>query len=277
MHSRGSGDLRRTWYVGRRGMGSRELVLLAWLSLAGGCTTGVLHGLDEPAANEALAALERAGIGADKALEDGSASAAGGQTAAFVLRVSRGDAPRALDVLRVLGLPRERHHGFAEVYGRPSLVPTHSEERARYTEARAGEIERTLETADGVTGARVHLVLEEADPLSLEAKPRATARAAVLIKSARGRTPLAETDVQKLVAGSVPGLDPSAVAVVVTPAPEPTQAALGPLAAVGPLRVTPASRALLLTVFAVGLAVIALLAALLLVAVRRARQPAPEA
>jgi len=38
--------------------------------------------------------------------------------------------------------------------------------------------------------ARVHLVLEEADPLSLEGKPRAGARAAVLVKAAVGRAPL---------------------------------------------------------------------------------------
>lgn len=233
----------------------------------GGCTTGVLHGLDESAANEALAALERAGIGAEKAPEEG------GQTPAFALRVSRGDAARALDVLRVRGLPRERRHGYAEVYGQASLIPTASEERARYLEATAGEIERTLETAEGIISARVHLVLEEPDPLSLEGKPRTSARAAVLIKAAQGRTPLAEADVQKLVAGSVPGLDPRAVAVVVTAAPESSEGNLGPLAAVGPLRVTPSSRAPLIMAFAVGLGIIGLLATLLLVSLRRRAPP----
>ncbi|MBC8132893.1 MAG: secretion protein, partial [Deltaproteobacteria bacterium] len=143
----------------------------------GGCSTGVLHGLDEAAANESLAALERAGIGAEKVAE------AGGQTSGFALQVSRGDAARALDVLRVRGLPRERRHGYAEVYGQASLIPTASEERARYLEATAGEVERTLETAEGIISARVHLVLEEVDPLSMEGKPRTTARAAVLIKA----------------------------------------------------------------------------------------------
>ena len=246
-----------------RGSARIVLVLLAWAG--GGCTTGVLHGLDEPAANEALAALERAGIGAEKTGEEGGQAANG----AFALRVSRGDAARALDVLRVRGLPRERRHGFAEVYGQASLIPTPSEERARYLEATAGEIERTLETAEGIVSARVHLVLEEVDPLSMDGKPRTGARAAVLIKAAQGRTPLAESDVQKLVAGSVPGLDPRAVAVVVTAAPESTEGSLGPLASVGPLRVTPSSRAPLITVFAIALGVIGLLATLLLVSLRR--------
>ena len=230
---------------------------------AGGCTTGVLHGLDEPAANEALAALERAGIGAEKVTEEL------GQGPGFALRVPRGDATRALDVLRVRGLPRERRHGFAEIYGQPSLIPTASEERARYLEATAGEIERTLEIAEGVVSARVHLVLEEADPLSLEGKPRAGARAAVLVKAAVGRAPLSEADIQKLVAGSVPGLTASAVAVVVTAAPTPSEASLVPLAAVGPFRVTPSSRAPLIGMFALALAVIGILAGLLFLSLRR--------
>jgi type III secretion protein J len=246
---------------------TRALLGMALLAGLGGCTTGVLHGLDEPAANEALAALERAGIGAEKVADEGIGG--GGQSAAFALRVPRGDATRALDVLRVRGLPRERRHGFAEVYGQPSLIPTASEERARYLEATAGEIERTLETAEGIISARVHLVLEEPDPLSLEGKPRTGARAAVLVKAAEGRAPLTEADIQKLVAGSVPGLDPRAVAVVVTAAPTSVEASLGPLAAVGPFRVTPSSRAPLIVMFALALGVIGILATLLLVSLRR--------
>jgi type III secretion protein J len=230
------------------------------------CTTGVLHGLDEPAANEALAALERAGIGAEKVADEG------GQGISFNLRVARGDAALALDALRVHGLPRGRRHGFAEVYGQASLIPTPSEERARYLEALGGEIERTLETAEGVLSARVHLVLEEADPLSPDGKPRTTARAAVLIKAAQGRLPLAEADVKKLVSGSVPGLDPQAVAVVVTAAPRPSEPGSTALASVGPLRVTPSSRPLLLTMLGLGLGLIGLLGTLLLITVRR-RQP----
>ena len=252
----------------RRARGLLVAVLLAGGAGTGtGCTTGVLHGLDEPAANEALSALERAGIGAEKLVEEGM------QGARFAIRVSQGDAARALDVLRVRGLPREGRHGFAEVYGQPSLIPSPSEERARYLEASAGEIERTLETAEGVVTARVHLVLEEPDPLSLEGKPKAAARAAVLIKAAQGTMPLREADVQKLVAGSVPGLDPHAVAVVVTAAPESSEESLGPLASVGPLRVTPSSRAPLVTAVAAALILIGGLATLLLVSLRRRSPP----
>lgn len=222
------------------------------------CSTPIRHGLDEPAANEVMTALERAGIGAEKVRDDAS-----GPTA-FAVRVAQGDAVRALDVLHTLGLPRGRRTGFAEIYGQPSLVPTATEERARYLEALAGEIERTLETVDGVVSARVHLVLEEADGLG--EKPKSPAQAAVLLKTRAGPL-LKEAEVQKLVAGSVPGLAPSAVAVVSTPAVEIPGA--GELAPVGPLRVTPGTRSVLVTALFVVLGVLALLAALLLFTARR--------
>jgi type III secretion protein J len=234
-----------------------------------GCSSNLLHGIDERAANETIAALEHGGIATEKVIDDAS-------PATFTVRVARGDAAKALSLLRSLGLPRDRRHGFAEVYGQPSLIPSASEERARYLDALGGEIERTLETADGVVSARVHLVLEETDPLAVDPKPRTAARAAVLLKARGGRAPLSEADVQKLVAGSVPGLLPSAVAVVVTSAPDATEGVPSALAAVGPLRVTSGSRPLLVAAIIVGLAVLALLAVLLMLTARRlARSASP--
>jgi type III secretion protein J len=198
----------------RVGTGPGRCVALAALGLlvvlGGACSTNILHGIDERAANDAARALERAGIGAEKVVENGGGT--GGASARFTLRVARGD---------------------------------------------------------GVVSARVHLVLEEDDPLAPDAKPRATARAAVLLATRPGRTPLAREDVQRLVAGSVSGLDASAVAVVVTAAPATPDDDAAALAAVGPLRATPGSRSLLVGALATGLGVLALLAALLLVTARR--------
>ena len=256
----------------REGTGTRHataVALGALLALGGACSTNILHGIDERAANDAARALERAGIGAEKVAEDNVATGNGAGGARFTLRVSTGDGARALDLLRALGLPREPRHGFPETYGQPSLIPTPSEERARYVDALAGEIERTLEGVDGVVSARAHVVLEEEDPLAVDAKPRAGARAAVLLTTLPGRTPLAREDVQRLVAGSVAGLDAAAVAVVVTGAAAAEPAGATTLTAVGPLRVTPGSRALLVGALAAGLGLLALLATLLLVTARR--------
>ena len=248
----------------RRGGATATATLLLAL-LGTGCSTNILHGIDERAANDTTGALERAGIGAEKVADDGPT--AGGRS--YTVRVARGDGARAVDLLRALGLPRDRRRGFAETYGQPSLIPTPSEERARYLDATAGEIERTLETVDGVVSARVHLVLEESDPLALDGKPAGGARAAVLIKARPGAAPLSEADVRTLVAGSVAGLDPAAVGVVVTPAAAPDQVAGASLAALGPLRITPGTRPVLVGAMVAALALLALLAALLLVTARR--------
>ena len=232
------------------------------VALAIGCSTPIQHGLDETTANEVLTALERGGIEASKARDDSNGEV-------FVISVPKVHALRALQLLQSLGLPRGQRAGFGEVYKQASLVPTPTEERARYLEALAGEIERTLETVDGVVAARVHLVLPEPDPLAVDGKPRVAAQAAVLLKVRPTPAALREADVQKLVAGSVAGLLPEAVAVVVTPATEaPSQRAPG-LASVGPLQVDPASRNLLAGILLGGLAVIATLAILLFLTARR--------
>src|SRR3954447_27050924 len=95
----------------------RALVLLLALGLPA-CGTPIRHGLDEPAANEVMAALERAGIAAEKVRDETAVGPPGGG-AAFVVRVADEDAVRALDLLHSLGLPRGRRTGFAEVYAQP--------------------------------------------------------------------------------------------------------------------------------------------------------------
>jgi type III secretion protein J len=232
-----------------------------------GCTVPVQHGLDEASANEVVTALERAGIGAEKAHAEGPSTGAG---PSFSVEVSGADVARALEHLRAVGLPRGQRKGLAETYAQPSLVPSATEDRARYVEALGNEIERTLETVDGVVSARVHLVLAESDPFASDAKVRVPAQAAVLLKIRTDAvTPLGEADVQRLVAGSVPGLAPAGVAVVVTKAPEAAPGGEAALVALGPLRVSPGSRATLIAGAGALLAVVAGLAMLLLMQTRK--------
>jgi type III secretion protein J len=240
-------------------IGRRCLWLLAVLTLA--CSAPIQQGLDEGAANEIVTSLERAGIGASKDRDEAGA---------FAVNVARTDAVRAIDLMRSLGLPRGRRGGFGEVYKQPSLLPTLTEERARYVEALGGEIARTLESVEGVVSARVHLVLPEPDPMAVDGKPRVAAQAAVLLKSRAGRpAPIGEADVQKLVAGSVPGLLPASVVVVFTATPPaPSDAGVG-LWSWGPLRMTPGSRNIVFALAAAAVVAIGILAGLLLVLARR--------
>jgi len=112
--------------------------------------------------------------------------------------------------------------------------------------------------------------LPEPDPLSVDGKPRVAAQAAVLLKTRAGRpAPIGEPDVRKLVAGSVPGLEPSAVAVVVTPAAEISAAPGVAMVAFGPLRMTADSKSTFVVGLGAACALIALLAGLVFVLSRR--------
>ena len=93
----------------RREIGA-ALALAAVLAVAAGCSTNILHGIDERAANDATAALERAGIGAEKVADEGSS----GSGASYTIRVAHGDGTRALESAARAGVaPRQatRLHG----------------------------------------------------------------------------------------------------------------------------------------------------------------------
>jgi type III secretion protein J len=204
---------------------TRTALLTATVLLLSGCgEEELLHGLDEAQANEVLVALDEAGIAADKAREEG---ADGGWT----VRVASAEAPRAHQILAERELPRARPAGFAEVFGKGSMVPTPTEEHAMYLHALAGELARSVEAIDGVVEARVHLGLGQPDPLRPGARPEA--RAAVLVRcrpAACATVRGLERGIQSLVAGATEGLSPDLVSVVVTQAAEAPRAAAQPQA-----------------------------------------------
>jgi len=245
----------------------------SWLVLAAvvvGCSgVDVQGGLEERQANLAMVALDQAGIAAEKVREEGS------RTPTYRLRVPRADVAQALKVLRSHELPRETPKGVLEVLGQPSLIPTATQERALHVSALGGELARTIETIDGVLAARVHLSLPDDNPLR-EAERRSHPSASVLIKARPGTT-LATDDVKRLVAGSVDGLDPARVSVVVTVAHAAPQLQGADLAAVGPFRVARASRGPLLATLVTALAAIIGLCGLLVVLALRGSRAARRA
>ncbi len=158
---------------------SRVHRALAALLLACGCSGSeeILHGLEEPQANQVLVALDDGGIGGRKERPDGA-------EAGWTVLVPAGAAGRAQRLLADRELPRPRAPGFGEVFGKGSMVPSAAEERALYLHALAGELSRSVEAIDGVLEARVHLALPEPSPLRVE--PALPPRAAVLVKSLPG-------------------------------------------------------------------------------------------
>jgi type III secretion system YscJ/HrcJ family lipoprotein len=190
-------------------------------------------GLDEADASQAVVALEKGGIAAEKEKDPDHENA-------YRVLVSKDDAASALGVLSQEGLPPREAPGVLDALGRGTMVPSRLTEQAKLVAGTSGELERTLRAVDGVVSVRVHLAVPPRDPLALEEK-KPEASASVLIRHRGVAPPLALAEIQRLVAGAVPGLAPSEVSVVLTPTPARTRLAERELARFGPITVTRAS------------------------------------
>jgi type III secretion protein J len=189
-----------------------SLALTTSLSACGG-SKDIVHGLDEFEANEILVVLESKNISADKTKEEG-------RVVAYTVVVSEGDSREAMKILVDNHLPRARSQGLKETYGAGSggLIPTKSEEKAKYLMAVQGEIERKLKTLPGIVQAHVSVVQPDKDiirDLDTPAPP-STASVAVVYNAVddRGSASVSLDDVRSLVAASVEDLKPANVQVV---------------------------------------------------------------
>ena len=229
------------------------------------CSEPIQHGLDERQANEIQSVLVERGLDAEKLVEPG-------KKPTWCIQVPSEQATDAVRILSELGLPRPRAEGLAEVFGKGSLVPSPTEERALYQEAISGELVRTLESVDGVASARVHLVLP------LPPRPGAApqpAKASAFLKVRPGaaeRVNLMKEDLRALVAGSVENLGADQVTLVVSEVATAVPARPGPASSssLPPLRVAVAGLGGTVTLLSLALVWLAL-------RLRRERARAAEA
>jgi type III secretion protein J len=163
--------------------------------------------------------------------------------------------------MRDEALPRPKSSGVLDAVGKGALVPSEAAEHAEVTAGIAGDLERTLESTEGVLSARVHLSVPEAEPFAREpSRPRPSA--SVLLEHQGAAPPIAVDSVQRLVAGAVAGMLPSDVAVVTISRPAPADAPpLSVMSRVGPIAVARGSARALQAALVVLLGLIATLAA----------------
>ncbi len=203
----------------------RTLAAVALLLALAGCKAGLYSGLNEPEANDIVAALSAQGIDARKEHLEG---------ADWQVQVDEDRLGPALAVLRAQGLPHERFATMGEMFQKQGLVSTPAEERMRYIYAVSQELSQTLRSIDGVVEARVHVVIPENDPLSDKVRPSS---AAVFIKHRPDvDLRLLVPAVKDLVAHSIEGLGYDQVSLSLFPA-QPVamaNATTGPAAAADP-------------------------------------------
>lgn len=245
---------------------SSVLGLTAAALLCLGCDATIASGLDESQANQILVALDAQGIGAHK-----ERLASGVDETRWEVAVAPDDVGRALAVMRTADLPRKPERGIEEVFGEGSLVPTATEERARYASALAGELARSIESIDGVLDARVHVAIPERRDFALDDEPLRP-RASVLVKHAAGREAPASQAVQALVSGAVHGMRPEDVAVVAVPGPAASVRGGPNLVHIGPIAVSQGSASVLKVVLGATLALNLILAIALIVTLTRRRR-----
>lgn len=211
----------------------------AWLTccvlatLLTGCNVPIAAGLDENDANHALVALEKSGVAAEKDRDPESEGR-------WRVSVARDDASSAAGILSSESLPPAPSPGLLDTLGQGSIVPSRASEQAKFVAGISGELERSLRSLDGVVSVRVHLAIPEKDSLSPEeAAPPASA--SVLLRHRGSAPPIAVNDIQRLVAGAVPGLTATQVSVIASPVPLPPRLPERELSRFGPVTVTRAS------------------------------------
>jgi type III secretion system YscJ/HrcJ family lipoprotein len=211
------------------GVGRRFLALATGLWLVG-CNVPIAAGLDESDANHAVVALEKNGVAADKDRDPESEGR-------WRVSVARDDASSAAGILSSESLPPPASPGLLDTLGQSSIVPSRASEQAKFVAGVAGELERSLRSLDGVVSVRVHLAVPVQDALAPEETPTLPS-ASVLLRHRGAAPPIAASDVQRLVAGAVPGLSPNQVSVVTVPVPTAERPAERELSRFGPVTVT---------------------------------------
>jgi type III secretion protein J len=185
----------------------RNLPLLLILAA---CRSQIQHGLDERDANEIVSVLAGRGFDARKEPEKG-------KKPTWAIDVDDDRAAEALRVLTELKLPRPARTTTRDVAAQSGLIETPGTERLRQMEALEGDIEQTLETMDGVVSAGVEIVVPApARPGQVPSPSKASALLRVHPESLE-RITQQRTQLKELIAGSVEGLKPDDVALVVDP------------------------------------------------------------
>ena len=159
----------------------------------------VLTGLDPATTGKITSTLDAKGIGY-KLENNGTA-----------LAVDSSKTAQARVALAEAGLPGTSQPGFSQVFDKQKLGTSDFQQQVAYQRGLEGEIAQTIEQVQGVSGARVQLVLPDDQLFAADKQP---ARAAVLLSGdASSLDPGAVRGIASLVSSSVKGLNLSNVSI----------------------------------------------------------------
>jgi type III secretion protein J len=191
-------------------MRSAPLRCLLFLVLLGAsaCRERIQHGLDERQANELQTVLVERGLDARKVPEQG-------KKPTWAIEVADAQSSDAVRILAELGLPRAAAETGCDVFGGSGLVRSPLEEQVCRVRGMERELEKTLQTVDGVLLARVHLVVP---PPPRPGQAPSPSKASAMLRTEPGnaeRVRKSADTLRALIAGGVEGLSPDAVSLLV--------------------------------------------------------------
>ncbi len=191
----------------------RRLLMMLLPLLIFGCGKEVelYRNLGEIEANQIIAELDSGKIKARKEHLKGG----------ITVFVAEKEMSAAVQRLDRKGLPRPPRVNLGEIFRKEGVISTPLEERARYIHALSQELETTLSHMQGITFARVHVVLPER---TAPGDPLQAASASVFIQHQKNvDVDVLIPSIQKLVSASLPGMtnaDSRKVVVVLLPTEE---------------------------------------------------------
>ncbi|WP_158266764.1 type III secretion system inner membrane ring lipoprotein SctJ [Alsobacter soli] len=185
----------------------KAVTLSAALMLAGCSEKELYRNLSQQEANELVAALNAAGIQAEREVAEGDL---------YKVLVPGSSLPQAAATATALGLPANQYKSVDDLFPTGKLVMSPAETRARLAYATSQELGRSISSLDGVLLARVHVVTPDQD---LRGQPIGKPSASALIKHRAGADQVLLTAQAKAIIGkALAGLANEDVAVVLVEA-----------------------------------------------------------
>jgi type III secretion protein J len=172
----------------------------------------IVHDLSEFEANEILVVLNSSSIDAQKVKQPG-------RIVTWLIQVRSSDVGEALELLINNRLPRTPKLGLKEVYpaGGGGMIPTASEEKAKFLMAMQGEIDKKLVSLPRIVDAHTSIVIPDRNVIrDLNAPPTipSASVAMVYLSDNTGQIPLQVEQIQSIVAAAVEDLQPEHVNVL---------------------------------------------------------------
>lgn len=171
------------------------------------CKSELYSDLSQKEVNEMSAVLSKYGIDSvRKTTEAGM----------YSLHVEKSDFANSVELLSREGYPKEQFQAVNEVFAPNRLITSTLEQRTKLAYVTGQELSRTLTDVDGVTKARVHVVLPEVTPLGKEIGEPSASVTLHYNQAANANELMVHT--KHLVANSVKDLERDRVSVALFPA-----------------------------------------------------------